>query len=346
MSPVKQSAPPLLSIIITCYNYERYIDECINSALDQDYKSVEVIVVDDGSTDGSWQRIQAYHDRLMAIRTENGGALQCSLNGLKLARGEFVYFLDADDVLCADALGSIAQHLKPENSKIQFMLMPIDSVGNQIGRGFPRLDASGKSGQLIQSIFERGYYDTPPTSGNIYRRDVYDKLGDLSYERAIDGVPYLLAPFLGEVISVDKILGKYRIHNANLSSFSKLSSERMDGYISRFSNRLDHLQQLLHSRGLSSGSEKFRSDYAYVLEMSVLSIVVSGRRPHWTLIRQYLGAVMRENYGKKRAILILFGLSIFVLPDSARRYLAVMRVDPSKASWLRARLRQSFSVSY
>lgn len=50
---------------------------------------------------------------------------------------------------------------------------------------------------------------TPPTSGNVYRRDVYDGLGEMTHERAIDGVPYLLAPFVGEVISIDHPFGRY-----------------------------------------------------------------------------------------------------------------------------------------
>jgi glycosyltransferase involved in cell wall biosynthesis len=335
---------PLISIIITCFNYELFIRKCIDSALQQKYPNLEVIVVDDGSTDGSWQRIQEYQDRIIALRTENRGALGCSLTGFSLSKGDFVHFLDADDLLLPDALQQIATHLRPDVSKVQFMLLPIDHTGNPIGDAFPQLAASESSLSLIQSIHRRGYYNTPPTSGNVYRRDVYENLGDLSYERAIDGVPYLLAPFVGNVVSIDKPLGKYRIHNANLSSFSTLTRERMNGYVDRFQGRLRHLVELIDARGLRY-EMTLRDDYGYVLEMRMLGVVASGRRPDWGLASSYLSAVQREHQGVLRRIMhVAFTLGLLVLPDNGRQRLARFRLDPAQFQRVRTRLKQSLSV--
>lgn len=335
---------PILSVIITCYNYERYIGECIKSVISQDYEWLEIVVVDDGSTDRSWEKIQEFKDRIIALRTENRGQLKTSLTGLSLSKGDFVYFLDADDVIADGAIAQVAQYLRPDVSKIQFMLLPIDHNGYPIGNAFPTLQPSEDSGPLIQSIRKRGYYNTPPTSGNIYRRDVYEGLGEMNYERGIDGVSYLLAPFVGRVVSIDKVLGKYRIHNSNQSSFSVLTSSRMKGYIDRFMGRLHHLSQLVQERCAAAEKIEVRNDYAYVMELKAMSVVVDGKRPDLSQLSAYIGAVMRENTGKKRLALLLFAIALFVLPNKMARHIASIRVDPSRSQQLRSQLKRVLYV--
>jgi glycosyltransferase involved in cell wall biosynthesis len=321
-----------------------YISECIRSVLSQNYDNLEIIVVDDGSTDHSWDKIQEFGDEIIAVRTENRGQLKTSLNGMSLSHGDFVYFLDADDVLGEGALAEIAPYLRPDVSKIQFMLLPIDKDGKPIGNAFPSLQPSDDSEPLIQSIRARGYYNTPPTSGNIYRRDVYEGLGDMTYERGIDGVSYLLAPFVGRVISIDKTLGKYRIHNANQSSFSVLTSKRMKGYVDRFMGRLHHLAELVQARCAATAQVDVRNDYAYVMELNTMSLIVDGKRPNIGQISAYIGAVMRENTGKKRLALCLFAIALFLLPNAMAQQLAAIRIDPSRSRQMRSRLKQAFSV--
>lgn len=95
---------PLVSIIIPCYNAAPYVGEAIQSALDQRYRNTEVIVIDDGSTDGSLEVIKSFGD---AIRWETGpnrGGSAARNRGIELARGEFIQFLDADDLLLPQKL--------------------------------------------------------------------------------------------------------------------------------------------------------------------------------------------------------------------------------------------------
>jgi glycosyltransferase involved in cell wall biosynthesis len=90
---------PLVSILIPCFNNEQFVDEAIESALTQAYPNVEVIVVDDGSTDGSLEVIQSYGDRIAWRTGLNRGACAARNAAFKLSKGEFIQFLDADDVL-------------------------------------------------------------------------------------------------------------------------------------------------------------------------------------------------------------------------------------------------------
>src|SRR5713226_4036240 len=97
-------ATPLVSIIITSYNYGRFLTECIDSALSQTHRPTEVIVVDDGSTDHSSDIIRGYGDRIRATLKPNEGPASSWNLGFTQSRGEFVLFLDSDDALLPMAI--------------------------------------------------------------------------------------------------------------------------------------------------------------------------------------------------------------------------------------------------
>lgn len=99
---------PAISVVIPCYNTERYVGEAIESALDQTYSSVEVIVIDDGSTDGSLEVIRSFGARIRWETGPNRGACAARNRGLALARGELIQFLDADDLLHPEKLERMA----------------------------------------------------------------------------------------------------------------------------------------------------------------------------------------------------------------------------------------------
>lgn len=89
---------PLISVIIPVYNCEKYISEAINSVLKQDYLPLEIIVVDDGSTDKTTENIKEFGSQITYIYQENGGTAKARNNGIKNAKGDYFAFLDADDI--------------------------------------------------------------------------------------------------------------------------------------------------------------------------------------------------------------------------------------------------------
>jgi glycosyltransferase involved in cell wall biosynthesis len=98
MTDVNPMTEPLVSAIIPTYNYARYMADCVGSVLGQSYRNVELIVVDDGSTDETCERLEPYMDRIRYIYQENRGVGAARNTGIKEARGEYVALLDADDV--------------------------------------------------------------------------------------------------------------------------------------------------------------------------------------------------------------------------------------------------------
>src|SRR3954451_10156846 len=103
-----QAEAVLVSIVVNNHNYARFLPAAIDSALAQDHARTEVIVVDDGSTDGSTDVIRRYRDRLHAVLKDNGGQASAFNAGARAARGDVVLFLDADDVLLPTAAGAAA----------------------------------------------------------------------------------------------------------------------------------------------------------------------------------------------------------------------------------------------
>src|SRR6266446_10892486 len=94
----------LASVIVNNYNYARFLREAIDSALDQTYRNTEVIVVDDGSTDGSREIIASYGDRIIPVLKENGGQNSALNAGFLLSRGNVMLVLDSDGVVFSTAV--------------------------------------------------------------------------------------------------------------------------------------------------------------------------------------------------------------------------------------------------
>ena len=103
---------PLVSIIVPVYNVEKYLCKCLNSIINQTYKDLEIILVDDGSKDTSGQICDEYaskDNRIHVIHKENGGVSSARNKGLAIATGEWVLFADSDDILPNDALSYYAE---------------------------------------------------------------------------------------------------------------------------------------------------------------------------------------------------------------------------------------------
>lgn len=110
-----------VSVIIPCYNVEKYIEQCLNSVINQTYNNMEIICVDDGSTDSTKQIIQNFmkiDDRICLIEQENQYAGVARNNGLKKAEGEYIFFYDGDDFLCKEMLEKLVAKAKSTDADI------------------------------------------------------------------------------------------------------------------------------------------------------------------------------------------------------------------------------------
>jgi glycosyltransferase involved in cell wall biosynthesis len=95
----------LVSVIIPTFNRSRFVSEAVKSVLGQSYPDKEIIVVDDGSTDDTAERLAEFGDRIRHVRTENGGVPRARNIGISASRGDLIAFLDSDDLWLPNKLG-------------------------------------------------------------------------------------------------------------------------------------------------------------------------------------------------------------------------------------------------
>jgi len=209
---------PLVSIVVDNFNYARFIRAAIDSALAQTYAPVEVVVVDDGSTDNSREVISSYGDKISSIFKTNGGHASAFNAGFRATHGSIVMFLDADDALLPNAVEEVVRAWRPGVAKLQFVLAHIDADGHALGGIVPYSPAQMLDGDIRESILDAGGYVGVPTSGNAFARTVLDRLIPLDesqWRQAADTSLEIIAPFIGDVVSLRKTLGCYRIHESN-----------------------------------------------------------------------------------------------------------------------------------
>ena len=99
-----------ISVIVPVYNVEKYLSECLDSVLSQDEKDIEVICVNDGSTDKSLEILKEYKekdDRIIIVTQDNKGLAEARNSGLNVAKGEYIFFLDSDDKMREGTLSKL-----------------------------------------------------------------------------------------------------------------------------------------------------------------------------------------------------------------------------------------------
>ncbi|WP_407178578.1 glycosyltransferase family 2 protein [Bradyrhizobium sp. STM 3562] len=321
-----------LAVIITCYNYEAFVERAINSVLDQKRDDCELVVVDDGSTDGSWQAIGRCGAR--AFRIDNRGQLGACVYGLERTQAPFVLFLDADDELKPGSLAALIDELDERVAKIQFALTLIDADDRPMG-AFSSLDAFRDREGLLDEVLRRGVYKTPPTSGNVFRRDVCELLREVDYDKAVDGIILFAAPLFGDVVSLSEELGYYRVHGRNDSRFGQIPTAGIiERDIDRFVVRTEHLRRVVQR--LAPGRQLVQCrDAFYYRERKFCLDIVSGHRPRLTALPMLLAGLAAEPYSLKvKLAMMAFFVLGSVLPSEAAKTLLAYRSKSGERSAL------------
>ena len=104
----------LVSIVVPIYNAERYLDECLESIVNQDYKNIEIILINDGSKDSSLNLMQSWEEkdsRIILIDQENRGVSYTRNKAISIASGEYITFIDADDIISSDFISVLLQSM-------------------------------------------------------------------------------------------------------------------------------------------------------------------------------------------------------------------------------------------
>jgi len=211
---------PTVSVVIPTYNSAEYLAEAIESVLRQTFVDFEVVVVDDGSRDGTKDIVRRYPSRVRYLFQENKGVASARNWGIKESRGRYVSFLDADDVWLERKLERQMEELA-RHPGCGVCHTAIKIVGNgvqQVGAGRP-----ARGGSTLEDLLLRGNVVGTPSTVICERTVLFDVAGfDLDLSQCADWDLWIRLTRVTEFLFVDEPLVIYRQHKANMSRDPRL----------------------------------------------------------------------------------------------------------------------------
>lgn len=272
---MNQSATPLVSVVIPAYNHERFIQAAMDSVLNQQMNDLELIIIDDGSTDRTGEIIQASSDpRVSYTWQENQDAFNTINRGMGMARGEYVAILNSDDVYKLDRLQRLVEHARSTGADcIITDVIPISDDGDEFSDpdfGWNQWHQRNRSFYFEQQDLYIGFLqgNLMVTTSNLFMtRAAMEKTGKFSSLRYLHDYDYIFRLMLAhpqgvEYLADDKLL-YYRIHSGNTLGEAAITGREQDlavirqymlaklpeqyrGYVAAGSDRLRSLENELH----------------------------------------------------------------------------------------------------
>lgn len=253
--PASPATTPTVSVIVSSYNYRDYVVQAVNSALAQSAPPLQVIVVDDGSSDDSWQVLQqayAGDARVTLLHQANGGQMAAWVNALAHARGDIVALLDSDDEWRPHYLQRVLQVYRTDPS-VDYVYCNMEKFGSDSGlaltqRRHRRSRDLGLS-MLMGAFVQR--WQGVATSGNTLRRELLQRILSLPAEQAAqwrtrpDDCLFYGSDILGaHKVYLAEPLVRHREHANNALLEFRDSPIKTARYAYRVERMLDHYRAL------------------------------------------------------------------------------------------------------
>lgn len=224
-----------MSVAITSYNYGRYLAECLESCLAQTIAADEIVMIDDGSTDNSWEIASTYslrHPQIRAIRNKNQGMCSAANAAIAASSGDVVLMIDSDDIMAPERIEKVLAALR----------MPVDGrVPGWVHHPLKRFSAAQKDlgliphyaagalphGYLVDQVHQLVHCPVvTPMSGLAFRRELLRAIGPLDDDRGMqqDMQLSLAGTLFSPVAFIAEGLTRYRIHPESSSAGGLMSS--------------------------------------------------------------------------------------------------------------------------
>ena len=230
-----------VSVVVPIYNAERYLEESINSILEQTYDKLQIILVNDGSTDNSWEickKLEKDDSRITAVTQKNGGVSVARNKGMELATGEWMMFVDPDDILDKNIVSTLLNETTNSVDIVISSCYGFDNNGKKRAHFFAE-DRTFKDDKLdlYLQLLEVSYGQTGELFtaigvpwGKLYRRDFLKKYNlkfDPKLRRMQDNIFNMYAfYYANEIKYIDRPLYYYRLEN--ISSFGKKNKRNFE----------------------------------------------------------------------------------------------------------------------
>jgi len=296
MRPRLPKAPPLVSVLLPIYNTEKYLTESLTSLLEQTYSNLEIIAIDDASTDGSFEILQAFatqNPQVRAFKNESNLGICRTLNhALTLAQGDYIARMDADDIAMEDRIRLQVEFLEsnPDCSLVGVCNLFVDVAGQAMSTGhFP----------CTYQEVDRVLLLTSPVSHNwVCRLEAYQRLGGYRDMAPVEDYDFLLRlkSECLKFVNIPYIGMKIRQTDSGISAMSGLRQKRAFNYaISLYRRR---------RKGISDGFNRERflayvnasgpmsTLYQKAYRLNAIALQIKARRPLASALLKILSAFM------------------------------------------------------
>jgi GT2 family glycosyltransferase len=313
------------AIVVLNYNYARFLRRSLDSALQQTWPRVEVIVVDDCSTDASREVIAGYGGQVRPVLHERNRGHGAGMNaGFAASSADVVFFLDADDVLYPQAVERVMRRRSSGAAQYQFRLDLVDAQGRAFDT-YPAAETAWDDGDVTPLLLTKGRYSSTVTSGLAFERRALRSVLPMdpeAFRQGGDGYLVTVAPLYGPVVTIEEILGAYRQHGVNHSQSA--IGARASWRVWHDARRHEALRAHAGRLGLACAGELWRNDPIHLEERAAALLLHDGaerpRRKRRDLARcaiRAMGAVPVSS--KRRAMLVAWWLVVGFGPEPVAR---------------------------
>lgn len=254
-----------LSVIIPAYNVEKYIEKCIESVINQSYKNLEIIIINDGSTDHTDELCKKYIDkdaRIKYISKENEGLSEARNTGLRYATGDYVTFLDSDDYFDLNYASIMMKEILDDD--LDMVSCNSRSFNDYDGKEYPipiKINKVFNNIEALDDINTKESFTFEPAQQKIYKKELFN---DLKFEKGrihedtIMCVKYYYKISKGK--NIDIPLYNYRVRNGSISrtKFNIKSLDNLYAYKSQV-----HFFQEVGYKNINNSVSKFYSMWIY-----------------------------------------------------------------------------------
>jgi glycosyltransferase involved in cell wall biosynthesis len=297
----------MVSAVINNHNYARFLGQAIASVLGQEYppERIELIVVDDGSTDGSRRVIESFVGRVKPVYQERGGQAAAINAGIQAATGEIVCLLDSDDWWREDKLSRVVERFRgePDLGMVQHWCQEVDSARRPVPGRMPQAPPVFR---LADFLAGRACFTG--TTGLSFRRDILRRVGTIpaSLTFCADEYLYTHAVFFAPVGTITEPLAWRRVHGANLYAGLYRDPVRLAEHLRVRAILDEEMDKRLRCRGAAFSESEVRRRRAEVLQEELFLRRFRGEKARaWQCWRE-LGRTLRGGYRWfKQATLLL-----------------------------------------
>lgn len=279
---------PLVSIVVCTHNRASFLRHTMDTIFAQEYEPAEILIVDDGSTDGTRELIESYGDRVRYFRKEKSTIAHTRSVACRLAQGEYIAFQDDDDLMVPDRIGLLHDALmkQPEASLALGDWAYIDADGNDTGKkSMFHIHAKGDEPILLNDGYRAVLWPlvTPLPHTTLFRKADGERIGWFDEKTFFHGCSdtdfFARIGKLGSIVYVPKIVSYYRMGHAQIWGNSFL------GEYSRFLLLEKHLKEL--NNGDREMAARLRQRLLYVL-MSIAFLRENGHSMPASVPRDYV----------------------------------------------------------